>query len=318
MKAAVVTAFGENPRYTDAPEPTASGRNEVVVDVLAAALSPRVRSQAAGSHYTSTGELPMIPGIDGVGRLPDGLPVYFLLPDTDKGAMAERVTIDLRRSVPLPENADPVMIAAVMNPAMASWVALRRRVTFRRGQSVLILGATGNAGRAAVQVAQRLGAGDIIAAGRRADRMHDLARYGATHLVELDGDPETVTRHLAEAGKDVDVVLDFLWGEPTRTALDAIVPHRTRDEQPLTWIQIGSAAGLESSIPSAALRAVDLRLLGSGQGSVEPHAYRTEVEALAREVLTGTFATTARKVPLSEVESAWADSGGTERIVIVP
>jgi NADPH:quinone reductase-like Zn-dependent oxidoreductase len=318
MKAAVVTEFGEPPRHTDAPEPVASSAGEVVVDVLAAALSPRVRSQADGSHYTSTGELPLIPGIDGVGRLPGGGLVYFLLPDTNKGAMAQRVAIDLRRSVSLPTNADPIMIAAVMNPAMASWVALRERVTFRRGQNVLILGATGAAGRAAVRVAHHLGAGNIVAAGRRAERIHDLAESGASRIVELDGDPATVAEHLAEAGRDADIVLDFLWGQPTHDALYAIIPRRVRDEQPLTWVQIGSVAGPESSIPSAALRAVNLQLVGSGQGSVEPRAYRDEVETLAREALNGTFDVAIRPVPLSNVQSAWADSGTTERIVIVP
>jgi NADPH:quinone reductase-like Zn-dependent oxidoreductase len=44
--------------------------DEVVVEVLAAALHPRVRSQANGSHYTSTGRLPLVPGIDAVVRDP--------------------------------------------------------------------------------------------------------------------------------------------------------------------------------------------------------------------------------------------------------
>jgi NADPH:quinone reductase-like Zn-dependent oxidoreductase len=317
MKAAVVTKFGEAPRYSDAPEPVAADGDEVVVDVLAAALSPRVRSQAAGAHYTSTDELPVIPGIDGVGRLPNGKLIYFLLPDTNKGTMAERTTVHTRRAVPLPEGADPIKFAAVMNPIMASWVALRRRIEFHRGESVLILGATGNAGRCAVQVAKHLGASGIIAAGRGTERLEDLTQLGATRIIDLGVD-ETMKDELADAGKDVDVVIDFLWGEPTRDALYAIIPNRTHDEQLLTWIQIGSVAGLESPIPSAALRAVNLRIIGSGQGSVPPRAYRDEVEELASEVLKGTFDTPARQVPLSEVEAAWADTTSTERIVIVP
>lgn len=318
MKAAVVTAFGESPRYIEVAEPITAGEEEVVVDVLAAALSPRVRSQAAGSHYTSTGDLPLIPGIDGVGRLPDGGLVYFLLPDTTRGSMAERVAIDRRRSVPLPVDADPIQIAVTMNPAMASWVALRQRSTFEPGQNVLVLGATGSAGRAAVQVAHRLGAGAIIAVGRHAVRMEDLTQHGATTIIELEAEPDPVAHNLAEAGKDVDVVLDFLWGEPASKALYAIVPNRARDEQLLTWIQIGSVAGRESPIPSAALRATNLRIVGSGQGSVAPRVYRQEIEALAREIHAGTFVTAARRVPLREVESAWADTPTTDRIVIVP
>ena len=73
----------------------------MVVDVIASGLHPRVRSQADGSHYTSSGELPLVPGIDGVGRAPDGTLRYFVLPDTTMGAMAEQTVIDRRRSIAL-------------------------------------------------------------------------------------------------------------------------------------------------------------------------------------------------------------------------
>lgn len=318
MQAALVTEFGQPPRLAELPEPIARSENEVVVEVLAAALSPRVRSQAAGSHYTSTGELPLTPGIDGVGRMPDGTLVYFLLPDTPHGSMSERVVIDRRRSVVLDADADPVRIAAAMNPAMASWVALRQRIDFVPGQSVLVLGATGSAGRAAVQAARRLGAGEIVAAGRGAERMRDLAEQGATRIVELAGAPDEVARDLAAAGAEIDVVLDFLWGLPTADALRALVPHRAHDEQLLTWIQIGSVAAPESPIPSAALRAINLRLLGSGQGSISPRSYRAELADLAREIEAGTFDPPTRTVALADVAKAWTDGSGGARIVIVP
>ncbi|MDR2566354.1 MAG: hypothetical protein LBC97_09950 [Bifidobacteriaceae bacterium] len=65
------------------------------------------------------------------------------------------------------------------------------------------------------------------------------------------------------------------------------------------------------------MRAVNLRLIGSGQGSVEPRAYRAELQALADAILSGVFDVPVRRVRLSEVESAWSASGGG-RIVIVP
>src|ERR1700733_11494712 len=68
MKAAVVRSFDHPPRYEDYPDPVAQQPGEVVVEVVAAGLHPRVRSQAGGFHYTSTGELPLIPGIDAVVR----------------------------------------------------------------------------------------------------------------------------------------------------------------------------------------------------------------------------------------------------------
>ena len=118
MQAAVVRAFDRPPRYERFDTPAAEGENEVLVDVLAAGLHPRVRAGAAGTHYTSDGILPLIPGIDGVGMLPDGQRVYFVAPDRALGTMAERAVMDRRRSVLLPARVDEVTIAAAMNPAM--------------------------------------------------------------------------------------------------------------------------------------------------------------------------------------------------------
>ena len=199
MKAAVVSSFDSAPRYQEFPAPIPAGEDELLVDVLAAGLHPRVRSQADGSHYTSTGELPLVPGVDGVGRGADGLLRYFVLPDTTLGAMAEQTVIDPRRSIVLPAGADPVALAAAMNPAMSSWVALRQRVSFQPGQDVLVLGATGNAGQMAVQVARRLGAGQIIAAGRDAERLAALPALGATATVPLG--PSDTAKRLAKAAR---------------------------------------------------------------------------------------------------------------------
>jgi NADPH:quinone reductase-like Zn-dependent oxidoreductase len=315
MKAAVVSSFDSAPRYQDFPVPTPADDDEIVVDVLAAGLHPRVRSQADGSHYTSTDALPLVPGVDGVGRGPDGLLRYFVLPDTTMGAMAEQTVIDTRRSIVLAEGTDPVTVAAAMNPAMSSWVALRQRVPFQAGQDVLVLGATGNAGQMAVQVAQRLGAGQIIAAGRDAGRLAALPALGATATVPL-GASDTADR-LAKTAADVDVVLDFLWGQPAADAMIAIITNRADRGQPLTWIQIGSVAGPTAEIPSAALRAARLQLVGSGQGSVSIREYLAELNVLAQEIAAGTIAVDARPVPLAQVEEAWAATATNHRLVLV-
>jgi NADPH:quinone reductase-like Zn-dependent oxidoreductase len=218
MRAAVVTTFDQPPIYQDFTSPARQSEHEVVVDVLAAGLHPRVRSQADGSHYTSTGELPLIPGIDGVGRAPDGTLRYFVLPDTTMGSMAEKAVIDLRRSVVLADDADPRVIAAAMNPAMSSWIALRRRIELKPGQKVMVLGATGNAGRMAIQVAKRLGAGSVVAAGRSRERLAPLAGVGADVTLALDDASDPSHR---QDISDIDVVLDYLWGRPAAEAMRA-------------------------------------------------------------------------------------------------
>ncbi|GAA0963407.1 zinc-binding alcohol dehydrogenase family protein [Kribbella koreensis] len=308
MRAAVVTSFGTPPSCQDFPDPVAGAPEEVVAEVVAAGLHPRVRSQAAGSHYTSSADLPLVPGIDGVGRFPDGTLRYFVLPDTTLGAMAERTLVDVRRSVVLPAGTDPVVIAAAMNPAMSSWVALRRRAGFEAGQSVLVLGATGNAGRLAVEIAKHLGAGRVIAAGRRADRLAALS--GAD-----------VTASLGEVGEvaaDVDVVIDYLWGEPTADAMRAIVTGRRDKDRPLTWIEVGSIAGPTAALPSAALRAARLQIVGSGQGSVPTRDILAELPALAEVITAGALQIDPRPVPLAEVETAWKELDSEQRLVITP
>lgn len=317
MYAAVVTSFGSPPRYEEFPKPAPAGDHEVLVDVLAAGLHPRVRSQADGTHYTSTDELPLVPGIDGVGRGPDGVLRYFILPDTTMGAMADHTVIDLRRSIVLPASADPVAVAAVMNPAMSSWVALRQRVEFRAGQNVLVLGATGNAGQLAVQIARLLGADRVIAAGRRADRLAELPAVGATATVMLDGAADDIARRLGDAAADVDVVIDYLWGEPAAAAMVTVVTGRADRGKPLSWIQIGSVAGPTAAIPSAALRAARLQIVGSGQGSVSTREILAELPGLAHEINNGTFSVDVLPMPLPEVEQAWRLATHTGRRIVL-
>ncbi len=318
MHAAVVRSFDHPPRYEmyDTPEPT--GPDEVLVDVLAAGLHPRVRTDAAGRHYTSTGTLPMIPGIDGVGRLRDGTLLYFVSPDGVWGSMADRALVDLRRTVPLPAQVDVVKVAAIMNPAMSSWVALRRRVPLGRGQSVLVLGATGNAGAMAVQVAKHLGAGRVVGAGRNRERLADLPAIGADEVVVLSDDGEATAERLASSAADVDIVVDYLWAEPAATAMMAILQARADRSRALDWIQIGAMAGPTLELPSVALRSANLRIQGNGQGAVSTRDYLAELPSLVDEIDRGTFVINASAVPLADVEEAWSPSErpGLRRVLI--
>ena len=306
MHAAVVRSFGQPPRYETYETPEPGGPDEALVDVLAAGLHPRVRTGAAGRHYTSTGTLPMIPGIDGVGRLADGRQVYFVVPDDAWGSMAERAVVDLRRTVPLPENADVTKVAAAMNPAMSAWVALRRRVPLLPGQSVLVLGATGSAGAMAVQVAKLLGAGRVVGAGRDPGRLAGLPAVGADEVVALTEDPADTAARLAKAAAEVDVVIDYLWGEPAALAMMALLKARADPSRAMNWIQIGAMAGPTIELPSVALRSANLRLQGNGQGAVSPQAYLAELPSLVAEIDAGTIEVTARPVPLADVEATWS------------
>ncbi len=319
MHAAVVRQFDHPPRYETFDPPMPSGDHDELVEVLASGLHPRVRSQANGSHYTSTDELPLVPGIDGVGRRSDGSLVYFILPDTAYGAMAERTVIDARRSIPLPSGADPLLLAAAMNPGMSSWVALQQRISVRRGQAVLILGATGSAGQLAIQIAKHLGAGAVVAAGRGADRLAALGGLGADDTIDLAADPELVAHELTAKAANVDVVLDYLWGTPAESAIMPLLTGRDDRARLISWVQIGAVAGASINLPSAALRQANIHFLGSGQGSVSAAGILALLPELAAEIGKGSFAIDVVAKPLADVESVWNDSGGaTGRIVLQP
>src|SRR5579875_977658 len=184
MHAALVTEFGQPPHYATI-DPPVPADGEVLVDVLAAGLHPRVRSGAAGAHYASSKVLPLVPGVDGVGRTPDGQRVYFLTLDTAHGSMAEQTLARPGRVLPLPDGADDVIIAAGINPAMSSWVPLRHRVHLQPGQGVLVLGATGIAGRMAVQIARHFGASRVVGLGRDPVRLAALTSLGAAAVLPL-------------------------------------------------------------------------------------------------------------------------------------
>ncbi len=319
MNAAVVTSFDEPPHYQQFEVPQPAGDGEILVDVLAAGLHPRVRTGAAGAHYTSRGTLPMIPGVDGIGRRQDGRRVYFAAGDDVIGTMADKAVVDVRRAVELPDGTDVAKVAAAMNPAMSSWVALRRRVPIEPGQSVLVLGATGNAGLMAVQIARLLGAGRVVGAGRDPGRLGALTSLGADEVVPLTDDQDATDRALGAAAAEVDIVVDYVWGRPAEHAIMALLVARADRSRAMNWIQIGAMAGPTIELPSVALRSANFRIQGNGQGAVSTAAYLAELPSLVREINAGTIAVKPNTVPLADVEAIWTqpDPPG-ERTVLVP
>jgi NADPH:quinone reductase-like Zn-dependent oxidoreductase len=153
-----------------------------------------------------------------------------------------------------------------MIPAISSWVALTKRAKLERGQSVLVLGATGTAGNLAVQIAKHLGAGHVVAAGRdqkAVDRLHTLGADDVVRLTGTKADEDAV----AAAASEVDLVLDYLWGAVTTALMPAVFRRRQAESRALHWVLIGAVAGDDISLSSVLLRKRKLHGLGSGQGA---------------------------------------------------
>jgi NADPH:quinone reductase-like Zn-dependent oxidoreductase len=320
MNAAVVHSFDAPPRYTTFAEPVAA-EGEQLVRVSAAGLHPIVKALAKGTHYGSSGELPFIAGIDGVGKLENGTRVYFGIARSPFGTFAESTLASSWMCFPLPEGIDDITAAGIANPAMSSWAALTARAKFVAGESVLVLGATGVAGQLAIQVAKRLGARRVVAAGRNPQALEKLKTLGADAVISLDqGHAPLVSAfrsQLAEAG--VDVVLDYLWGQPAELVLEAISQKGLRKAGArVRFIQIGESAGKTISLPAATLRSSGLELLGSGFGSASLDQIRVTLAEFFQSAATQPFQFDTKAAPLREVGALWNDVEKGTRLVFQP
>ncbi|PKV99932.1 NADPH2:quinone reductase [Amycolatopsis echigonensis] len=316
INAAVVESFDEPPHFRSVPAPEAAPGQEEV-EVLAVGVHPATRGIAAGRHYTSPKTLPALAGADAVVRREDGS-LAFVMP-MGSGSLAERIVIDPASAIPVPDGADPAVLAATMNPALSSWTALRTRVPFQAGQSVLVHGATGNAGSTAVKVAKHLGAGRVIAAGRNRSRLDELAAEGADAVVQLTPDEDATAAALAEAAANVDVVLDYVWGPPTELAMRAVLGARTEHTRLLDWVQIGGMGGDAITVSGHALRSNAFRILGSGFGAVEMDVMHREFTELIAAIAAGGMAVRPHPFPLEKVEEAWAhqDDPGERTVILL-
>jgi NADPH:quinone reductase-like Zn-dependent oxidoreductase len=319
MHAAMVEDFSRPPRYRETSLPEAN-EGEVLLQVRAAALSNLVRSQANGSHYSSATTLPFTPGNDGVGVVrEDGSRVYFIAPRAPFGSMAEYSVVSRAMTIPVPANIDDADAAALGNPGLATWGSLLGRAKFQSGEAVLINGATGIAGRQAVQVAKYLGAAKIIATGRNEQELAEVAVLGADETIFLNQPEDNLLRSFQSALSGVQVVLDYLWGRSAELILKAAAGHGSPEGQPrIRFVQIGSISGDAITLPAGLLRSSGVELLGSGLGSLSAQQILQALNAMFAAASAVQFAIDVDPVPLAQVEEAWTRKGDARRIVFIP
>jgi NADPH:quinone reductase-like Zn-dependent oxidoreductase len=322
MKAAVLHALNEPPRFEQFREPIAED-SEVIVHVRAAALKPVDRQMAGGTHYAAFRELPVVCGTDGVGCLEDGTRVFFAGPRIPYGSMAERTIVSASHSFPIPDELDDDIAAAVVNPGLSAWGALAWRAKLAVDETVLILGATGVTGKLAVQTAKLLGAGRVVAAGRDEQVLNTLRDLGADTTIQLDkSGPELTEAFAREAGEaGFDVIIDYLWGAPTEALLSAIA---RRDFNPassrIRLVEVGESAGPAISLPAAVLRSSRLEIFGAGSGNAPatPEVWLEAIRGLMSNVAGGKLRIDTERVALCDVEDAWRQEQHGRRTVIIP
>ena len=167
MRAARLHELGGVPRVdeVDAPE----GPN--VVAVSGSALNPVDISTGSGRFYGGTPDIPYVVGSEAVGRTADGRRVWF----RGNATLAEQSVAPPDRSVEIPDGVDDELALACGIAGLTGWLAVSWRAAVGADDTVLVLGASGTVGAAAVQGAKVLGARRVIGAARNTDKVPDIA-----------------------------------------------------------------------------------------------------------------------------------------------
>ncbi|WP_077413189.1 zinc-binding alcohol dehydrogenase family protein [Chryseobacterium sp. JV274] len=320
MKAAVVFEKGSIPQYADFPEPEVQ-ENEILVSVKAASIKNLDKARAGGNHYSTENQehQPTIIGTDGAGYLENGNKVYFF---SKKGTVSEKAAADEKMIIPIPEELDFSLAAALPNAVMGSAMALKFKAGLQPGNTVLINGATGITGRIAVQIARIYGAGRVIVTGRNEKSLESLLELGADEVISLKLDDHDFKQKIKEVHQEtpIDIILDYIWGHSVEMILsafkgDGTFSHKTK------LVTIGGMSGDTVQLSSQILRGTDIQISGSGLGSwtkeesallfseIIPEMYQAAVE--------GKIKMETEEVDIKNIEAVWnAEIQSGKRLVI--
>jgi NADPH2:quinone reductase len=342
MKAVQFTEHGDTDviEYGDSPDPE-PGRGEVVVDVHAGALNHLDVWTRRGLPGIDL-EMPHVPGSDmagvvtevapGVSRFEEGDRVallsgvncgdcefcrageesmcvdFHIVGEHVPGVHAERAAVHEDNLVHVPEGVDFETAAAAPLVFQTAWRMLTTRADLSAGETVLVLGASGGVGHAAVQIADHAGAA-VIATGSTDDKLQAAKKLGADVVVNYEKRDlvDRVRHHTDRRG--VDVVVDHV-GEATYDDSLASLAKGGR------LVTCGATTGAN---PGASLRRIfwnQLSVVGSTM------ATPGECDDVLELVWDGTFEPSIRTVlPMSETargHEMLTDREGFGKVVVVP
>ena len=218
MKAVLCKAFGppESLVLEEVPDPVA-GDEDLLIDVKAAALNFPDVLMIAGK-YQSQPAFPFSPGGEIAGTvLSAGAKVTEFAPGdqvfgaTWFGGLAERTVAPAAKLMRKPASMSFAEAAGVTTTYGTSYYALKDRANLRPGENLLVLGAAGGVGIAAVQIGKALGA-RVIAAASTEEKLKAAAEAGADELIDYsDGQLKERVKALT-GGKGADVIYDPVGG----------------------------------------------------------------------------------------------------------
>jgi alcohol dehydrogenase len=310
MRAAVIRAHGGLDQVglrTDWPEP-AAGPGQAVVDVKACGLNYLDIFVLQGMPGLPV-EMPRVPGGDvsgvvhavgaGVGREWVGRRVLVdphiepggVLGEHAHGGLCERIAVEARKLIPLPEAVGFEQAAAL---PVAYGTAHRMMVTRGRvqaGELVLILGAGGGVGTGCVQIAKNLEA-RVIACASSAEKLRRLGELGADHLIDYAREDFSRKAWEISGRKGVDVLVNYTGGDTWVPSLRSLARHGR-------LLTCGATAGFDPRTDIRYIWRREVDIIGANGWT------REDLEALLVEVEAGRIRPVIDRVlPLAETARA--------------
>jgi NADPH2:quinone reductase len=218
MKAIQITQFGgpEVMKYVDLPDPVASG-DDVVMDVTAIGINYADTHQTEDS-YLSKQTLPLIPGMEVVGKLPNGQRVLALAAG---GGYCQKTLVNPKQVIPLPDQVSDGAALSMMVQGITAYHILKTVGHFKAGESVVVHAGAGGVGSLAIQLAKLWG-GFVIAVTSSEEKKNLCKELGADVVVDANVEDMNAALRAANGGKSVDLVLEMVGGKTFDQSLEAL------------------------------------------------------------------------------------------------
>jgi NADPH2:quinone reductase len=311
MRAAVVHQPGATPALEQFDDPQPSP-GVPVGTLVAASLNPLDVAFANDQFPVRRLQPPCVAGYEAVVELPDGTRRYVTAPPSPYGTLAELVPVLDADAFPVPDGLDSALAAALGVAGMTGWLALDYRAHLQPGETVLVIGAGGSAGRLALQSARVLGAGLVVGAARGKD-LHQAADLGVDAVVDLTDERAVDAGLAAAAPGGYDVIVDFLWGAAAPLAMNHAKLHAR-------YVQIGSSAGPTSTITGAVVRNKLMTLIGHGLFATPVEHRRAAYAQLTGHAAEGKFTVNMEQTRLGDISQTWEHlkTGASRKLVVTP
>jgi NADPH2:quinone reductase len=228
MKAVVLHAENELPRVETVPEPGPPGKGKLLVRVAAAGLNYADTMMRRGSYVTKI-KFPHVPGleysgtVEAVGEDVFGIRTGSRVMGLSPGAFAERIVVDARTALPIPERFSMEEAAGFPLVFLTAYPMLTLSAHARAGETILVHAAAGGVGTATVQLARHLGL-KVIASASSDEKLERVRALGADFTINYSRENFVARVREFTSGRGADIIFESIGGDFVPKNIQALAP----------------------------------------------------------------------------------------------